>query len=106
MYGIAEIQEKWGFRLGERVRFTATADPDDGVRYGQEGIICSLDNDYGTENVGVEWDVELPKYHNCSGKCIDHHGWWVPHEDIESVNIDIGEIQRSDTAIESLIGLF
>ena len=106
MYGIAEIQEKWGFRLGERVRFTAIADPDDGVRYGQEGIICSLDNDYGAENVGVEWDIELPKYHNCAGKCIDHHGWWVPHEDIEPVNIDIGEIQRSDTTIESLIGLF
>lgn len=106
MYGVAETQEKWGFHLGERVRFTTHIDPDEGVGYGQEGTICSLENDYGTENVGVRWDIELNKYHSCSGKCDNHHGWWVPYEDIEVVSADIGEIQRSDTTIESLIGLF
>ena len=106
MYGVAKIQERWGFRIGDIVRFTTSTDPDDGVRYGQEGIVCSLDDDYGCENVGVRWDIELGKYHSCSGKCENHHGWWVPREDIELVRVDIGEIQRSDNTIESLIGLF
>lgn len=106
MLGVAEIQEKRGFHIGDRVRFIVAFDPDDGVKYGQEGIVCSLDDDYGNENIGVKWDIELNKYHSCSGKCDNHRGWWVPFEDVELVEVDIGEIQRSDTDIESLIGLF
>ena len=106
MFGIAKIQERCGFHIGDRVMFTNSADPDDGVKYGQEGSVCSLDDDYGNGNVGVRWDIELGKYHSCSGKCENHHGWWVPCEDIELVRVDIGEIQCSDIAIESLIGLF
>lgn len=100
----AIVQEKFGFRLGERVMFTACADPDDGVEYGQTGTICSLDSDYGCDTVGVEWDIEKGKYHECSGKCKNHHGWWVPAEDLAKVDIDIGEIEVSEFNLDMLLG--
>lgn len=96
MYGIAETQEKWGFHLGDRVKFVALTDPDDGVAYGQEGVICSLDNDYDYYNVGVEWNEECERYHDCAGKCNNHRGWWVPYEDLVKVDLDIGEIEASE----------
>lgn len=99
----ARVQEKHGFHLGERIMFTASEDPDNGVKYGQTGTICSLDDDYGGDAVGVEWDIEKNKYHQCSGKCKNHHGWWVPFDQIERINVDIGEIEASDMPITALL---
>lgn len=101
--GIKPItQEKAGFRLGDRVRFIDSADPDNGVTYGQTGVICSLDPDYGDDCVGVEWDVGKSKYHECSGKCRNYHGWWVPLNLIERVCVDIGEIEASEFGLDML----
>ena len=100
------IQSKWGFSLGQRVQFVDTDDPDHGVKRGQTGTICSFEAVYGKTNVGVDWDETNDRYHDCRDTCEYGHGWWVPYTSIAVIDVDIGEIQRSDTAIESLIGLF
>ena len=100
------IKEKYGLRLGQRVIFVEEKDPDNGVCQGQLGTICCLDKLYHKGCVAVEWDASNDRYHNCLNTCENKHGWWVPHEMVGPYEPDIGEIQRSDTAIESLIGLF
>ena len=100
------IQEKYGLHLGQRVIFVEEKDPENGVCQGQLGTICCLDKLYHEGCVAVEWDASDAKYHNCMNTCDRRHGWWVPHEMISPYEVDIGEIQCSDTAIESLIGLF
>lgn len=100
------IQERYGLRLGQRVVFVEERDPENGVLHGQLGTICCLDELYHKGCVGIEWDAANERYHNCMNTCDRKHGWWVPNEMVAPYDPDIGEIQRSDTAIESLIGLF
>ena len=100
------IKEKYGLRLGQRVIFIEEKDPENGVRQGQIGTICCLDQLYHGGCVAVEWDEANEKYHNCVYTCDIKHGWWVPHEMVVPYDPDIGEIQHSDTTIESLMGLF
>lgn len=100
------IKEKYGLSLGQRVIFIEEKDPECGVRKGQLGTICCLDKLYHNGCVAVEWDQTNDRYHNCMNTCDNKHGWWVPHEMVAPYQHDIGEIQRSDIAIESLMGIF
>ena len=99
---MSKVEEKYGFRVGDRVVFTDDEDPDGGVYNGQTGTVCSLKEYYEEDCIGVEWDIEKCKYHDCSGSCQDHHGWWVPFTHIALVDIDIGEIKSSEFDLDVL----
>lgn len=100
--GIYEEKVKNGFRIGDRVIFTAEEDPDRGVFYGQTGTVCNLEDSYVMDSIGVEWDKERNKYHDLSGKCRNRHGWWVPYFQIERISVDLGEIEASEMDVGSL----
>lgn len=97
-----KVVEKFGFRIGDVVRFIADEDPDHGVIRGQTGIVKNLQDDYEYECIGVEWDIEKPRYHDCNGKCKSHHGWWVPHYDLAHEIEDLGGFDVSDLSVDSL----
>ena len=96
------VLSQYGFNIGDRVRFIDDIDPDEGVVFGQEGVICTFEGcDY--ENVGVRWDKEDGKYHFCGNFCDYKHGWYVHNESIVAVCIvDLGEINSDIDAIEFL----
>lgn len=87
------IQAKYGFRIGDRVRFVDDRDPDDGVLFDQTGTICTFE---GSEDdcIGVRWDKEYGYYHSCSGYCEDRRGWYVPYYSLVGITdlVDLGEI--------------
>lgn len=95
-------EEKYGFRVGDTVVFTADRDPDRGVVRGQIGRVCNLEEQYEDGCIGVEWDLRQEKYHDCGHTCKNHHGWWVPYEDLAHVQNDIGEFEPSDCSIDTL----
>lgn len=95
-------EEKNGFRIGDTVVFIADKDPDHGVARGQIGRVCNLQEEYEEGYIGVEWERENPRYHDCGGTCLNLHGWWVPYEEIKHAQIDIGEFELSDCPINVL----
>ena len=59
----------------------------DGMFDGMRGTVCDLsylyfdvfDNSNNLHEVGVCWDAESKYvFHDCGGRCEDHHGWYVP----------------------------
>ena len=97
------VLTKYGFKIGDRVRFVDDVDPDGGVVFGQEGTICTFEGCYG-EDVGVQWDKESGDYHNCSSFCEHMHGWYVPYHSLIGISesIDLGEINTDADVIGSL----
>lgn len=95
-------EERYGFRVGDTVVFTADEDPDVGVVRGQIGRVCTLEEKYEEGYLGVEWELRKEKYHDCHNTCENYHGWWVPCEDLAHVQNDIGEFEPSDCSIDAL----
>lgn len=88
--------EKYGFRLRDRVVFNESMDPDGGVEMGQTGEVCHLDDAYGSGYIGVRWDIGNQKYHECDGSCDNHHGWYVPHDQIVLESSPNNELDADD----------
>lgn len=96
---------KFGFSIGDRVLFIDDIDPDGQIVCGETGEVCDLDNIFGEDSVGVRWDKKESDRHGCSGKCSEHHGWWVPYYSIQKIDIDLGEFQCGDTPLSFLIDI-
>ena len=97
------VLTKHGFNIGDRVRFVDDIDPDEGVVFGQEGVICTFESCMD-KNVGVRWDKEDDNYHFCDNFCEHKHGWFVPYYSIVDISesIDLGEINVDDDVIGCL----
>ena len=97
------VLTKFGFKIGDRVRFVDDVDPDEGVVFGQEGTICTFEGGEG-DGVGVRWDKEWAVYHTCSNFCEREHGWYVPFHSIIVANelVDLGEIEHSELSLSDL----
>lgn len=94
---------KFGLHIGDRVRFVEDEDDDEGVVFGQEGVICTFEG-HDDESVGVRWDKYDPKYHYCCNFCERGRGWYVSHHELVVVGIpaDLGEISSDVNAIDTL----
>lgn len=99
------VLTKHGFHIGDRVKFVDEVDPDDGVVFDQEGIICTFEG-CDDENIGVRWDKNSEEYHNCGNFCERGHGWYVPYHSLVSISesIDLGEIDTDVPAVDMLFG--
>lgn len=85
------------FSIGDRVILIADEDRDGLIVQGQIGTVCDKDS-YG--DIGVRWDDEMNRAHDCNGKCEYKHGWYVDPEDIELLR---NEMDMDMTGIEELI---
>lgn len=96
--------EDYGFPIGSRVALIAD-DPCGYVKIGMVGVVCDIDDDdmfaYNCK-IGVCWDEYRPNFHDCGGRCVNHHGRYVPPECLEFVNIDFGEINAESDPIDAL----
>jgi hypothetical protein len=97
------VLTKHGFNIGDRVRFVDDIDPERGVVFGQEGIICTFEGCLD-KDVGVRWDKESGKYHHCSSFCEHRYGWYVPYYSLVNISesVDLGEINVDTDVINSL----
>lgn len=98
------MDEKHGFRVGDRVIVSVEHDPEYGVRRGQTGIVCDISSMKNPLNIGVRWDEAKDAFHTCNMNCDDGHGWFVPYGCISLLQKDIGEITQSDHPIDILFG--
>lgn len=77
-------------------------DPTGYVAVGQIGVVCDFDNTYGMCDVGIELEYDSGGNHNCNGRCRNRRGRYVPHQNIQVVAIDLGEIDAVTGAIDAL----
>lgn len=96
------MQEKCGFRIGDRVVLTVERDPDDGVCRGATGTVCDITSMKNKLNIGVRWDQKEERYHDCNRTCEMGYGWFVPYDCITHQVSDIGEFSQSDQSIAAL----
>lgn len=71
----SQISKFTRFKIGQSVYVVE----DNDTLYGLKGtVICVQDG----ENIayGVEFDIELPAFHNLSGKCESGRGYWTPEK--------------------------
>ena len=80
-------------------------DPYNYVRYGQVGTVCHYICFGDGCDVGVSWDEENGRLHNCNGHCKNNHGRYVPHTSLQLKEIDLGEIDVSDFSLEALFDI-
>lgn len=100
------IFSKYGFSLGDRVRFVEDRDPDNGVKFDDTGVICNLRDDYEDGAVGVRWDRKNLSFHDCNGTCENNHGWYVPYQQIILDVVDGGDLAIEDGDLDALLEEF
>lgn len=49
---------------------------------GDQGVVCEIRSE---RVVGVRWDSEITRGHDCNGKCDHGHGWRVYQKDLRHV---------------------
>ena len=97
----------YGFPVGSRV-VMMDKDPTGYVDMGMSGIVCHIvDIDcFGDNcNIGVEWNRESIRFHNCIGHCASSRGRYVPHTCLAHEDCDIGTFECSDWSIDLLLNI-
>lgn len=97
--------EYGGFAIGNRVMVIRTVD-DAYLKSGMVGTVCDFTDEFGDENVGVNFDEGSPFFHNCFGNCESEHGFYVAHTNLCALDIDLGELDISDKDMDFLIGIY
>ena len=95
--------DDYGFSVGTRV-VLLEEDPYGYVKLNSIGTVCHLIGDYFSDgcDIGVEWDEEDRRFHDCNGRCKRRHGRYVPHECLGLLDLDLGEIDSREVNIFSL----
>lgn len=92
------------FEIGDRVRAVRNISAHKFIHAGYEGTVCDVGRHVGRHLVGVAWD-KMIYGHNCNGRCLSGHGFYVHRVDIELVDDEAGLIEVDTSAILSLLNV-
>jgi len=67
------------FKIGTRVKIKQHGFI---IKYGEKGTICDIEHIDESESIGVNWDKKDNFKHECHGNCQDHHGYYVPKNEL------------------------
>ena len=66
---------------------------------GDQGVVCEITSD---RTVGVRWDAEVVRGHDCDGHCDKGHGWRVNKKDLRRVEPE-GDIDIPNSSFMEIL---
>ena len=82
------------FNIGDKVECVLDSPGgNEDIAIGMQGVICKIFN--SSPCIGVRWDEEVFRGHDCQGTCAYGYGWFVKACDIK--HIDDGDEFDADT---------